>query len=414
MNILVVGGGGREHAIAWKLAQEGAGRIWCAPGNAGTARLARRVDIKATEIERLAEFARQNAIDLTVVGMDDPLMLGVCDLFEQRGLRIFGPRKAAALIEGSKVFAKNLMSKYNIPTAGYKVLQDPSSAREYLRDAGYPVVLKADGLAAGKGVLICQDYLEADKAVRDLMELKKFGGAGASVVAEEFLTGREVSVLAFCDGKTVAPMLSARDFKRARDGGQGLNTGGMGCIAPCEYYTPEIHEYCVKRIYEPTAAALNKEGIKFVGVLYFGLMLTASQPYVLEYNARFGDPEAQVVLPMLKSNLLDIFQACLDGTLDKVNIEWRDGAAVCVVAASDGYPEAFETGFEIKNITPDSETAVTFHAGTTARDGRLVTSGGRVLGVTGLGADLETARARAYAVVNKVDFANKYFRSDII
>ena len=392
MKILIVGGGGREHAIAWKAAQsKRADKIYCAPGNAGIAEYAECVEIGAMEFDKLAVFAKENAIDLTIIGMDDPLVGGVVDVFEARGLKVFGPRKNAAILEGSKAFSKDLMKKYNIPTAAYENFDDPEKALEYLRtEARFPIVLKADGLALGKGVLICKDLKEAEDGVKEIMEDKKFGNAGNTMVIEEFMTGREVSVLSFVDGKTIRTMTSAQDHKRAQDGDQGLNTGGMGTFSPSPFYTEEVDEFCRKYVYQPTVDAMAAEGRPFKGIIFFGLMLTPDGPKVLEYNARFGDPEAQVVLPRMKNDIIEVMEACIDGTLDQVDLQFEDNAAVCVVLASDGYPVSYEKGFPIHGLDnfKDKDGYYVFHAGTKLKDGEIVTNGGRVLGVTAKGTDL--------------------------
>ena len=416
MKILIVGSGGREHAIAWKAAQSPkVEKIFCAPGNAGIAEYAECVDIGAMEFDRLAAFARENEIDLTVVGMDDPLVGGIVDVFEAQGLRVFGPRKNAAILEGSKAFSKNLMKKYGIPTAAYENFDDPKKALEYLEHAKMPIVLKADGLALGKGVLICNTLEEAKEGVRSIMMDKKFGDAGNQMVIEEFMTGREVSVLSFVDGKTIRIMTSAQDHKRALDGDQGLNTGGMGTFSPSPFYTKEVDEFCKEHIYQKTVDAMAAEGREFKGVIFFGLMLTQEGPKVLEYNARFGDPEAQVVLPRMKNDIVDVFEACVDGTLDQIDLQFEDNAAVCVVLASRGYPVKYEKGFEIRGLEnfKGRDGYYVFHAGSRFSDGKIVTNGGRVLGVTALGKDLKEARANAYEAVKWIDFDNKYCRSDI-
>lgn len=416
MKILIVGSGGREHAIAWKIAQSPkAEKIYCAPGNAGIAQYAECVDIPAMEFEKLAAFAKENRIDLTVVGMDDPLVGGIVDVFEREGLRVFGPRKNAAILEGSKAFSKDLMKKYNIPTAGYETFSDPDAAVEYLRGAKYPIVLKADGLALGKGVLICADFEEAREGVRTIMLDKKFGSAGNEMVIEEFMTGREVSVLSFVDGKTIRTMSSAQDHKRAGDGDTGLNTGGMGTFSPSPFYTREVDEFCRKHIYQATVDAMAAEGRPFQGVIFFGLMLTEEGPKVLEYNARFGDPEAQVVLPRMKTDIVDVFEACIDGTLDQVDLRFEDNACVCVVLASDGYPVSYEKGYPIRGLEKfdGADGYYCFHAGTKFEGKEIVTNGGRVLGVTAVGKDLKEARANAYRAVDWVEFDNKYYRNDI-
>ena len=418
MNILIVGSGGREHAIAWSVAKSPkADKIYCAPGNAGISQYAECVNIGAMEFEKLADFAQEHSIDLTIIGMDDPLVGGVVDVFEERGLKVFGPRKNAAILEGSKAFSKDLMKKYNIPTAGYENFEDSEKALEYLRtQAKFPVVLKADGLALGKGVLICNDLAEAEAGVKEIMEDKKFGSAGNTMVIEEFMTGREVSVLSFVDGKTIRTMTSAQDHKRAMDGDQGLNTGGMGTFSPSPFYTEEVDEFCRKYIYQPTVDAMAAEGRPFVGIIFFGLMLTPDGPKVLEYNARFGDPEAQVVLPRMKTDILEVMEACVNGTLDQTELEFEDNAAVCVVLASDGYPVSYEKGFKISGFEKfdGKDDYFCFHAGTKFDDnGDIVTNGGRVLGITATGADLKEARKKAYEATEWVDFANKYMRHDI-
>lgn len=416
MKILIVGSGGREHAIAWKVAQSRkAEKIYCAPGNAGIAEYAECVDIGAMEFERLSRFAKEKEIDLTIIGMDDPLVGGVVDVFEAEGLRVFGPRKNAAILEGSKAFSKDLMKKYNIPTAAYENFDDPKKALDYLETALMPIVLKADGLALGKGVLICNTLEEAREGVKSIMMDKKFGSAGNQMVIEEFMTGREVSVLSFVDGKTIKIMTSAQDHKRALDGDQGLNTGGMGTFSPSPFYTEEVDAFCKEYIYQKTVDAMAAEGREFKGIIFFGLMLTEKGPRVLEYNARFGDPETQVVLPRMKNDILEVFEACVDGTLDQIELEFEDNAAVCVVLASDGYPVQYEKGFEIRGLESfkGRDGYYVFHAGSRFRDGKIVTNGGRVLGVTAAGRDLKEARANAYEAVKWVDFDNKYYRNDI-
>ena len=416
MKILIVGSGGREHAIAWKVSQSPkAEKIYCAPGNAGIEEYAECVPIGAMEFEKLAAFAKEKEIDLTVVGMDDPLVGGIVDVFEKEGLRVFGPRKNAAVLEGSKAFSKDLMKKYGIPTAAYENFDDPDKALAYLETAEFPIVLKADGLALGKGVLICNTLEEAKDGVREIMLDKQFGTAGNRMVIEEFMTGREVSVLSFVDGKTIKCMTSAQDHKRALDGDQGLNTGGMGTFSPSPFYTPEIDEFCQKHIYQPTVDAMAAEGRPFKGVIFFGLMLTEKGPKVLEYNARFGDPEAQVVLPRMKNDIVDVFEACIDGTLDQIDLQFEDNAAVCVVLASGGYPVSYEKGFPIEGLEnlKGRDGVYVFHAGTRKENGRFVTNGGRVLGVTATGPDLKAARANAYEAVKQVTFEKAYCRSDI-
>lgn len=417
MKVLIVGSGGREHAIAWKVAQSPkVDKIYCAPGNAGIAEYAECVPISAMEFDKLAAFAKEHEVDLTVIGMDDPLVGGIVDVFEAQGLRVFGPRKNAAILEGSKAFSKDLMKKYNIPTAAYETFTDPHKALEYLRTAKMPIVLKADGLALGKGVLICNTLEEAEAGVKEIMEDKKFGSAGNQMVIEEFMTGREVSVLSFVDGDTIRIMTSSQDHKRALDGDQGLNTGGMGTFSPSPFYTKEVDEFCKKYIYQPSVDAMKKEGRTFKGIIFFGLMLTADGPKVLEYNARFGDPETQVVLPRMKNDIMEVFEACIDGTLNQIELEFEDNAAVCVVLASDGYPVKYEKGFKIHGLEKfkDADGYYVFHAGTKFdEDGDIVTNGGRVLGVTAKGKDLKEARANAYKATEWIDFANKYMRHDI-
>ena len=417
MKVLIIGSGGREHAIAWKVAQNPqVEKIYCAPGNGGIGQVAECVPIGAMEFDKLAAFAKEREIDLTIVGMDDPLVGGVVDVFEKEGLRVFGPRKNAAILEGSKAFSKDLMKKYNIPTAAYENFDNPEDAISYLKEkAEFPIVLKADGLALGKGVLICNTLEEAEEGVKTIMLDKKFGSAGNTLVIEEFMTGREVSVLSFVDGKTIKTMTSAQDHKRAKDGDQGLNTGGMGTFSPSPFYTKEIDEFCQKNIYQPTVDAMAAEGREFKGIIFFGLMLTEKGPKVLEYNARFGDPEAQVVIPRMKNDMVEVCQACIDGTLDQINLEFEDNAAVCVVLASDGYPVSYEKGFPIEGLESfeGKEGYYVFHAGTALKDGKIVTNGGRVLGVTAKGATLKEARKNAYAATEWIRFENKYMRHDI-
>ena len=418
MKVLIIGSGGREHAIAWKVAQSPkVDKIYCAPGNAGIAEYAECVAIGAMEFDKLVAFAKEKEIDLTVVGMDDPLVGGVVDAFEKEGLRVFGPRKNAAILEGSKAFSKDLMKKYNIPTAAYENFESADEALAYLREkADFPIVLKADGLALGKGVLICNTLEEAEEGVKTIMLDKKFGSAGNTLVIEEFMTGREVSVLTYVDGKTIRIMSSAQDHKRAKDGDQGLNTGGMGNFSPSPFYTKEVDEFCKKYIYQATVDAMAAEGRPFTGVIFFGLMLTGEGPKVLEYNARFGDPEAQVVLPRMKNDIIDVMEACVDGKLDTIDLQFEDNAAVCVVLASDGYPVSYEKGFPISGLEKfeGKDDYFCFHAGTAFdKEGRIVTNGGRVLGITATGKDLKEARKKAYEATEWVDFANKYMRHDI-
>jgi phosphoribosylamine--glycine ligase len=418
MKVLIVGGGGREHAIATGVSRSSkVEKLYCAPGNAGIAALAECVPIGAMEFDKIVAFAKEKAIDLVIVGMDDPLVGGLVDELEAAGIRAFGPRKNAAILEGSKAFSKDLMKKYNIPTAAYENFDDAEAAREYLKTkAEFPIVLKADGLALGKGVLICNTLEEALEGVDTIMTNRKFGAAGNRMVIEEFMTGREVSVLSFVDGKTIKIMSSAQDHKRAKDGDQGLNTGGMGNFSPSPFYTAEVDEFCRKYIYQATVDAMAQEGRPFKGVIFFGLMLTPKGPRVLEYNARFGDPEAQVVLPRMKNDLIDVMEACIDGTLDQVDLQFEDNAAVCVVLASDGYPVSYKKGFPITGFEKfeGRDDYFCFHAGTAFDEqGRIVTNGGRVLGITALGRDLKEARAKAYEATEWVSFENKYMRHDI-
>ena len=415
MNVLIVGSGGREHAIALKVAEsKRADKIYAAPGNAGIAEVAECVNISVMDFPALIEFAKEKNVDFVIVGPDDPLVAGAVDEFEKAGFKTFGPRAEAAMIEGSKSFSKKLMKKYNIPTAGYEVFNSADKALEYLKNVHYPIVLKADGLALGKGVLICDDREEAFEGIRTIMQDKKFGSAGDTIVIEEFMTGPEVSVLCFCDGETIKPMTSAMDHKRAKDGDKGLNTGGMGNISPSPFYTKEIEEFCMENIYKPTMAAMKSEGRAFKGVLFVGLMLTPDGVKVLEYNARFGDPETQVVLPRMKSDILDIMEACVDGRLAEVELEFEDNAAVCVVLASDGYPLLYDKGKEVTIKEGFGKDGLyLYHAGTKLVDGKVVTTGGRVFGVTATGKDLKEAIARAYKATGLVEFENKYMRTDI-
>ena len=417
MKVLIVGSGGREHAIATSVHKSSkVDKIYCAPGNAGIASIAECVPIGAMEFDKLTSFAKEKEIDLVIVGMDDPLVGGLVDELEAAGIRAFGPKKNAAILEGSKAFSKDLMKKYHIPTAAYETFDDPDQAIAYLETAEFPIVLKADGLALGKGVLICENKEQAIEGVRTIMQDKKFGSAGNRMVIEEFMTGREVSVLSFVDGKTIKIMSSAQDHKRAKDGDQGLNTGGMGNFSPSPFYTDEVDDFCKKYIYQATVDAMAAEGRPFKGVIFFGLMLTSKGPKVLEYNARFGDPEAQVVLPRMKNDIIDVVEACIDGTLDQIDLQFEDNAAVCVVLASDGYPLAYEKGYEITGFEAfdDKEDYYCFHAGTKfGEDGKIVTNGGRVLGITATGDDLKQARAKAYEATEWIHFANKYMRHDI-
>lgn len=417
MKILVIGSGGREHAIVWKLAQSpNAEKIYCAPGNYGISQLAECVNIKVSDFDALTEFAKEKEIDLTVVGPDDPLVDGIVDAFEKEGLRVFGPRSNAAIIEGSKVFSKELMKKYNIPTAAYEVFDDSKVALDYIKAQDtYPTVIKAEGLALGKGVIIAQNYDEAADAIADIMDKKIFGDSGNRVVIEEFLTGPEVSVLSFTDGKTIVPMVTAQDHKRAYDNDMGPNTGGMGTFSPSRTYTAEMAQYTYDNILVPTMNALNAEGRTFKGIIFFGLMMTPKGVKVIEYNARFGDPETQVVLPRLKTDLLEIFNAVVDERLSEVNVEWANNAAVCVICASGGYPKKYETGYEITGIdTAEGRGDVTvFHAGTKELDGKCATSGGRVLGVTALDENLDKAIKKAYEAVGDINFKDMHYRKDI-
>lgn len=417
MKILIVGSGGREHAIALAVAKSPkTDKLYCAPGNAGIAEVAECVPIKVMEFDKIAAFAKENAIDLVVVAPDDPLAAGLVDVLEAEGIRAFGPRKNAAILEGSKAFSKDLMKKYNIPTAAYETFDNADEAMAYLEQADFPIVLKADGLALGKGVLICNTKEEAMDGVKSIMMDKQFGSAGNRMVVEEFMTGREVSVLSFVDGKTIRIMTSAQDHKRAMDGDQGLNTGGMGTFSPSPFYTEEVDAFCRQYIYQPTVDAMAAEGRPFQGVIFFGLMLTPKGPRVLEYNARFGDPETQVVLPRMKNDIVEVMEACIDGTLDQIELEFEDNAAVCVVLASEGYPVKYEKGLKISGLEKfrDADGYYCYHAGTAFdADGNVVTNGGRVLGITAVGENLKQARANAYEATAWVDFANKYMRSDI-
>lgn len=416
MKVLVVGGGGREHTIVWKLSQsEKVDKIYCAPGNAGIASLAQCVPIKATDVEQMVDFAVKEKIDMVMVAPDDPLVLGMVDAMEEKGIRAFGPRANAAIIEGSKVFSKDLMKKYNIPTAKYEVFDNAEEAVKYLKTAPIPTVIKAEGLALGKGVIIAQTLEEAEKAVHEMMEDKVFGNAGNRIVIEEFLTGPEVSVLAFTDGKTIKPMVSAQDHKRAYDNDEGLNTGGMGTFSPSRIYDDEMAKECMENIFVPTMEAMNKEGRTFKGVLYFGLMATKDGVKVIEYNCRFGDPETQVVLPRLETDLYEIFDAVIEERLDEIDIKWRDGGAVCVVLASGGYPVKYESGYEITGIEDAQALGdiTVFHAGTKNVDGKIVTAGGRVLGVTAVADSLDAAIKKVYEGVEKVHFDKMHYRKDI-
>ncbi len=413
MNILVVGGGGREHAIVWKLSQSRkVDKLWCTPGNGGIASLAECLPYQATDLDSIVAWCRENRPDLVMVAPDDPLAMGLVDKLEEAGIRAFGPHANAAIIEASKSFAKELMQKYNIPTAKYAVFENEAEAIAYIEKEGAPIVVKADGLALGKGVTVATTVEQAVKAVRDAMG-GAFGAAGARVVIEECLTGPEATVLCFTDGKTIIPMPTSQDHKRAYDHDEGPNTGGMGAFTPSRVYTPEIGKYCMEHIFRPTIDAMAKEGRPFKGVLYFGLMLTADGPKVIEYNARFGDPETQVILPMLKSDLVDIFEACIDGTLDKCNVEWFDGGCACIVMASGGYPGKYEKGYKIDGLGKVPSDVAVFHAGTKRVDDTIVTAGGRVLGVTCRAENLDTALAHAYAGVKEISFKDAHFRTDI-
>ena len=416
MKVLIVGSGGREHAIAASVAKSSVvDEIYCAPGNAGIGGLAECVPIGAMEFDKIVAFAKEKNVDLTIVGMDDPLVGGLVDKLEAAGLRAFGPRKNAAILEGSKAFSKDLMKKYGIPTAAYENFDDAAESEAYLEKARFPVVLKADGLALGKGVLICKDLEEAKEGVKSIMLDKKFGAAGNQMVIEEFMTGREVSVLSFVDGKTIKTMTSAQDHKRALDGDKGLNTGGMGTFSPSPFYTEEVDEFCRKYIYQPTVDAMATEGREFKGIIFFGLMLTENGPRVLEYNARFGDPEAQVVLPRMKNDIIEVMEACMDGRLDEIDLQFEDNAAVCVVLASEGYPVKYEKGYVIHGLEnfEGKEGYYCFHAGTKKTEAGIVTNGGRVLGITAKGKDLREARKNAYTAAQWVTFENKYMRNDI-
>lgn len=416
MRVLVVGGGGREHALVWKIAQNPSVKeIYCAPGNGGISRIAECLSIKAMDIKGIVDFSVENKVDLVVVSPDDPLGAGMVDALQAAGIRAFGPVKDAAIIESSKSFAKNLMKKYGIPTAEYEVYDNPNDALKHLRHRKYPLVIKADGLAAGKGVIIADTYDLAVKAIHEIMEEKIFGEAGNRIIIEEFLVGKEVTVLAFTDGKTLVPMVSSQDHKKAYDYDLGPNTGGMGAFSPSKYYDEEMAKICMNTIFIPTIEAMNKEGHIFKGVLYFGLMLTDYGPKVLEYNARFGDPEAQVILPRLKNDIVEIFNAIIDEKLDTIDIEWDYRAAACIIAASYGYPGTYRTGYEINGVeeAEKEEGVIIFHAGTKYENGRYYTAGGRVLGVTALDHTLEMAVNRAYRGISKIHFNGMHYRKDI-
>jgi len=416
MKILIVGSGGREHAIATCVAKNSrVDKIYCAPGNAGISEIAECVDIEAMELNRLADFAKENEIDLTIIGMDDPLVAGIVDVFEEQGLKVFGPRKNAAILEGSKVFSKDLMKKYNIPSAAYESFDCAQDACTYLETVSYPIVIKADGLALGKGVLICNSMEEAKEGVKTLMLDKAFGNAGNRIVIEEFLSGREVSVLCFCDGTHILPMTSAQDHKRAKDGDQGLNTGGMGTFSPSPFYTKEVEDFCEHHVYQSSMDAMKAEGRDFIGIMFIGLILTQNGPRVLEYNVRFGDPEAQVVLPRMKNDIIDVMEACIEGRLNELKLTFEDNAAVCVVLASDGYPLSYEKGKYITGLEhfKNKEDYYVFHAGTKRTQDGIATNGGRVLGVTAKGKTLKEARANAYEATEWIHYENKYMRHDI-
>ncbi len=417
MNILVVGGGGREHAIIKKLSESSkVEKIWCTPGNGGISCYAECFDVDATDIDGVLSLAKKLTPDMVVVAPDDPLVLGMVDVMNENGFKTFGPDKAAAIIEGSKVFSKDLMKKYNIPTAMYETFNDSEKAIAYIKEQGkYPVVVKADGLALGKGVVIAMNEAEAVDAVNSIMQDKIFGESGSNIVIEEFLTGPEVSVLSFTDGKTVVPMISSMDHKRALDNDEGLNTGGMGTVAPNPYYTDDIAKECMDKIFIPTINAMKSEGRTFKGCLYFGLMLTPDGPKVIEYNCRFGDPETQVVLPLLDTDLYDIFDAIYDERLSELDIRWKDESCACVILASGGYPKSYEKGKEISGLDDKGQAdgVFVYHAGTKLSDGVFTTNGGRVLGVTATGKDLETALANAYNGAKKITFDKVHYRNDI-
>ena len=414
MKVLVVGSGGREHAICWKLAQSNkVAELYCAPGNAGIAQAAKCVNVKATDVDGMVKWAQDNAMDFVVVAPDDPLALGMVDALEAAGIPAFGPRASAAVIEASKAFSKELMKKYHIPTARYETFTDLDKALAYIDAQGAPIVVKADGLALGKGVVVASTVDEAKQAAREMMEDKKFGESGSTVVIEECMTGPEVTVLAFADGEHVRTMPASQDHKRAYDGNRGPNTGGMGAISPPFQYTPDIAKRCEEEIFLPTIRALKEEGRPFHGVIYFGLMLTPDGPKVVEYNARFGDPECQAVLSLLDGDLMDIFTACREGTLDQADIRWKRKAACCLVLASGGYPLDYKKGCPISGLEEAGEHAVVFHAGTAEKDGQIVTNGGRVLGVTALGDTLDQAIANAYAAAKPIAFQDMHFRTDI-
>lgn len=415
MNILVVGGGGREHAIVKKISEsKRVEKIYCAPGNGGISDIAECVPIKVMEFDKLITFAKEKNVDLTVIGPDDPLVFGISDAFIKAGLKVFGPTKDGAQIEGSKVFSKELMKKYNIPTAKYEVFSDYNDALSYItKENTFPTVIKAEGLALGKGVIIANDLKEAEDALKEIMIDKVFGDSGNRIVIEEFLTGPEISVLSFCDGETIVPMVSAQDHKRAFDNDKGPNTGGMGTFSPSRIYNEKLQEECMNNIFIPTVKALKSEGITYKGVIFFGLMSTKNGVKVIEYNARFGDPETQVVLPRLKTDIVDIFEAVCDGTLKDINVEWEDNACVCVVEASGGYPKKYQTGYEISGLSDIEENIYVYHAGTKKEDGKYYTAGGRVLGITAKSKDLDTAISDAYSAVKNINFTDVHYRKDI-
>ena len=416
MKVLVIGSGGREHALVWKITQSPKiSQIYCAPGNAGISKLAQCVNINADSIDKLVDFAQEEKIDLTIVGPELPLSNGIVNEFNRKGLRVFGPSKKATEIESSKVFSKYLMKKYNIPTANYEVFQNSEKAFDYIKQQAFPLVIKADGLAAGKGVFIVKDLLQARDALDALMEEKKFGEAGRQVIIEEFLEGEEVSILAFCDGKTIVPMVSSQDHKKIFDNDRGPNTGGMGAYSPVPFYPDEFEKRVLEEILKPTVKGLQSEGREYKGVLYAGLILTKQGPKVLEFNARFGDPETQVILPRLKTDLIDIFNAVIEGTLHKINIEWKDNAAVCVVMASGGYPGKYQKGKVISGLErlEKMKDIIVFHAGTKFQYDKIITSGGRVLGITAWDENISKAKERAYKGVKEIYFEDMYYRKDI-
>lgn len=416
MKILVVGSGGREHSILWKLKQSPrVSKLFCAPGNGGISEISECVPINAMDIDKIVSFSKKEALDMVVVAPDDPLAAGMVDALQHAGIRALGPRKNAAIIEASKVYSKDLMKKYNIPSAAYESFSDSKSAKEYIKTAKVPLVVKADGLAFGKGVLICSTTEEALDAVTSIMDDKKFGEAGQRIVVEEYIKGPEVSVLAFTDGKTIVPMVSSQDHKRAYDNDKGLNTGGMGAFSPSIEYTKELQDECMRTIFTPTISAMNREGRSFKGILYFGLMLTSEGPKVLEYNARFGDPETQVVLPRLENDLVEVFDAIIDEKLGTIDLSWKQNYAVCVVMASGGYPERYVKGYEITGLESinNQEDTIVFHAGTKKEHGKFYTNGGRVLGVTAVADDMETAREKAYKAVSSIYFKDVHYRKDI-